>query len=163
MRGSGGFASRARAFPFDPDSILVREPGVLLAPHFLGALHEELSQQLGAEDAALALAQIGFLHGLRDALRVVSERMQAPEATPDLAAAPLALRFRSEPQVRGFVIRAVLQRLRELGVPPVEPAANGTPASTVALPAPANGVHAAATSGHAAVPAPAGMHNSWPT
>ena len=27
------------------------------------------------------------------------------------------VRFRSEPQVRGFVIRAVLQRLRELGVP----------------------------------------------
>jgi len=27
------------------------------------------------------------------------------------------VRFRSEPQVRGFVIRAVLQRLRELGIP----------------------------------------------
>jgi len=30
------------------------------------------------------------------------------------------VRFRSEPQVRGFVIRAVLQRLRELGLPATE-------------------------------------------
>ncbi len=36
------------------------------------------------------------------------------------------VRFRSEPQVRSFVIRAVLQRLRELGVP----------AAAVAVPAP---------------------------
>ena len=35
------------------------------------------------------------------------------------------VRFRSEPQVRGFVIRAVLQRLRELGRPEGE---NGMPA-----------------------------------
>jgi DNA mismatch repair protein MutL len=34
------------------------------------------------------------------------------------------VRFRSEPQVRGFVIRAVLQRLRELGGAPVAAAPN---------------------------------------
>ncbi len=34
------------------------------------------------------------------------------------------VRFRSEPQVRGFVIRAVLQRLRELGAPAVLPTAD---------------------------------------
>src|SRR4051812_43351903 len=33
------------------------------------------------------------------------------------------VRFRSEPAVRGFVIRSVLQRLRELGAPPSLPQA----------------------------------------
>lgn len=42
------------------------------------------------------------------------------------------VRFRSEPQVRGFVIRAVLQRLRELGV--------ATTAAVPAAPPPASGI-----------------------
>lgn len=55
------------------------------------------------------------------------------------------IRFRSEPAVRGFVIRAVLQRLRELGVgsailPTAQPVGSG------------GGIHAGGTE----VPAPAG-------
>jgi DNA mismatch repair protein MutL len=59
------------------------------------------------------------------------------------------VRFRSEPQVRGFVIRAVLQRLRELGgpsapmaLPSVSPA---TPAAAAGSPIPATPVPAPAT------------------
>ncbi len=56
------------------------------------------------------------------------------------------VRFRSEPQVRGFVIRAVLQRLRELGLP-------AAPALAPAAPPPALPV--AGTSGFSRpVPAP---------
>ena len=44
------------------------------------------------------------------------------------------VRFRSEPQVRGFVIRAVLQRLRELGGGPVlESAATVAPTAAAAV------------------------------
>ena len=49
------------------------------------------------------------------------------------------IRFRSEAAVRGFVIRAVLQRLRELGMPV-----------------------AAAQGGSAVIPAPPGSTPSWP-
>ncbi len=47
------------------------------------------------------------------------------------------VRFRSEPQVRGFVIRSVLQRLRELGAPvvPVVEAKAIRPGEAVTLPA----------------------------
>ena len=56
---------------FDPEALLVREPRVLLDPRFLGALHAELEDELGSEPAAVTLLQIGFLHGLRDALQAV--------------------------------------------------------------------------------------------
>ena len=47
------------------------------------------------------------------------------------------VRFRSEPQVRGFVIRSVLQRLRELGAPvvPVVEAKAIRPGEAVTMPA----------------------------
>jgi hypothetical protein len=58
-------------FGFDPEAVLLKEPGILLDPHFLSALHAELRTELGDGDANLTLLQMGFLHGLQDALRAV--------------------------------------------------------------------------------------------
>lgn len=60
------------ALGFDPDAVLLKEPGILLDPHFLSALQAELRSELGKSDANLTLLQMGFLHGLQDAMRVVS-------------------------------------------------------------------------------------------
>jgi hypothetical protein len=86
---------------FDPESVLVNEPGVLLDPRFLASLHAELEEDMGAEAAAVALLQIGLLHGLRDAARVVGPILSgsAPPATPP-PAPPLAIRFRSNPDAQ---------------------------------------------------------------
>jgi hypothetical protein len=50
----------------------LKEPGILLDPHFLSALHAELQSELGRSEANLTLLQMGFLHGLQDAMRTVS-------------------------------------------------------------------------------------------
>jgi hypothetical protein len=60
------------ALGFDPEAVLLKEPGILLDPHFLSALHAELQSELGKGDANLTLLQMGFLHGLQDAMRVVN-------------------------------------------------------------------------------------------
>jgi len=60
------------ALGFDPQAVLLKEPGILLDPHFLSALHAEFQSELGSSDANLTLLQMGFLHGLQDAMRVVS-------------------------------------------------------------------------------------------
>jgi len=88
------------ALAFDPDSVLVRDAGVLLDPVFMGALHGEFEANLGVEEAWVALLQLGFLHGLRDALQAVSDVYEAvgpgdvepgaagvPATTPGLALA----------------------------------------------------------------------------
>ena len=60
--GRTGRGSRAlAALGFDPNSVLAREPGVLLDPHFLGALHAELEAEFGSEGAATTLMQIGLI------------------------------------------------------------------------------------------------------
>ena len=73
---------------FDPEAVLLKEPGILLDPHFLSALHAELRSELGKSDANLTLLQMGFLHGLQDAMRAVNTAFgpepQSP-AGPSLA------------------------------------------------------------------------------
>ncbi len=59
------------ALGMDLHATLQEEPRFLLDPRLLSALHQELFAQLGPVDARAALVQMGFLHGLRDALRVV--------------------------------------------------------------------------------------------
>jgi DNA mismatch repair protein MutL len=79
------------------------------------------------------------------------------------------VRFRSEPQVRSFVIRSVLQRLRELGTPPggAPAAASGGPGMDPGTPRPEAGLlaaHRPGLIGTGAWPAPlhradlAGLH-----
>ncbi len=69
-------------FGFDPEAVLLKEPGILLDPHFLSALHAELRTELGDGDANLTLLQMGFLHGLQDALRAVQTAFgsESPES-----------------------------------------------------------------------------------
>jgi V4R domain len=54
---------------FGPDTVLMNDPKLFVDGRFLASLLVELEDELGAEDAALALFQIGMLHGLRDAAR----------------------------------------------------------------------------------------------
>lgn len=83
------------ALGFDPDAMLLREPGVLLDPRFLSTLRRELEQQVGGEETSRTLLQIGFLHGLRDASRIVDEGLMGPGGAGMGAASPLPIRFRS--------------------------------------------------------------------
>jgi hypothetical protein len=74
----------------------VREPRLLLDARLLGALHSELVPRLGAEQARATLLQMGFLHGLRDACRVLAASFTRFERCGSHAppTAPLlALRF----------------------------------------------------------------------
>jgi predicted hydrocarbon binding protein/anti-anti-sigma regulatory factor len=88
--GRTGRGSRAlAALGFDPNSVLAREPGVLLDPHFLGALHAELEAEFGSEGAATTLMQIGLIQGLHDAWRAVGDDLGEGIASSP----PLAIRF----------------------------------------------------------------------
>lgn len=55
----------------DLAGMLAREPRVLLNAEFLGSLHAELEEQLDREGAQALLLQLGFVHGLCDALVVL--------------------------------------------------------------------------------------------
>lgn len=79
----------------DLQSTLHEEPRFLLDPTFLGSLHLELHERLEPEDARAALLQLGFLHGLRDALVVMEGSLggsvDGPAASP--AAARVAMQL----------------------------------------------------------------------
>jgi hypothetical protein len=94
-------ADESGVLGFDPDAVLVREPGTLLDTRFLAALRQELELELGTENAELTLLQIGLLHGLRDSARVVGRALGAPSAQAMApTTSPLPLRFRSNPGAR---------------------------------------------------------------
>jgi hypothetical protein len=79
----------------DLGGMLAREPRVLLNADFLGSLHGELEEQLGSEGARTLLLQLGFVHGLCDAL-VVLRTGFAPLEPPcqgKAAATNLAIRL----------------------------------------------------------------------
>ncbi len=91
----------ASALLFDPEALLVREPRVLLDPRFLGALHAELEDEFGREPANTTLLQIGFLHGLRDALRAVNQLAQAGDESAFAALpSPLPTQLRATPAAK---------------------------------------------------------------
>jgi anti-anti-sigma regulatory factor len=78
------------------DDGLVDEPRLLADARLLAALHADLRRRHGEEGAARALLQAGFVHGLRDALRMRRVgAMGAPGAPPARAAAcpAVAMRF----------------------------------------------------------------------
>jgi hypothetical protein len=56
------------ALGLDLEDLLRQEPRMLLDREFLGSLHAELGRRLTPVEARGALLQLGFLHGLRDAL-----------------------------------------------------------------------------------------------
>ena len=65
------------ALGLDLESSLGGEPRFLMDARFLGALHGELDQELGPEEAFGALLQMGFVHGLRDAADVTTAEAEA--------------------------------------------------------------------------------------
>jgi len=84
------------ALGFDPEAVLLKEPGILLDPHFLTALHAELRSELGNSDANLTLLQMGFLHGLQDAMRSVSAAFGCEQPEPQSSVGPsLAFQMRA--------------------------------------------------------------------
>ena len=58
------------ALGFGPDTALMNDPKLFVDGRFLASLMIELSEEIGARKASLALFQIGLLHGLRDAARL---------------------------------------------------------------------------------------------
>ncbi len=87
------------ALGFDPDALWVRDAGLLFDPHFLGALHAELIDELGPEEAHATLLQIGFLQGMRESQRVL-DASQAPQGKdpggPSTSPLPMQLRMSGE-------------------------------------------------------------------
>jgi hypothetical protein len=67
-RGARLLTQELAALGLDLEGLLRQEPRMLLDREFLGSLHLELSQRLTPARARAALLQLGFLHGLRDAL-----------------------------------------------------------------------------------------------
>ena len=60
------------ALGFGPEANLMTEPRLFVDELLLGALIVEFEDELGYEEAARTLFQIGLVHGLRDADRVVA-------------------------------------------------------------------------------------------
>lgn len=75
---------------FGPDTVLMNDPKLFVDSHFLASLLAELDDDLNEQDAALALFQIGLLHGLRDAARMshdhadgsLTRSVEGAETTP---------------------------------------------------------------------------------
>jgi hypothetical protein len=72
----------AREIGFDADAVLARDSRVVLDPNFLAALHGELARELGPEQTATTLLQMGFLHGLQDVTRALAATADARPERP---------------------------------------------------------------------------------
>ena len=82
---------------FDPAAVLLKEPGILLDPNFLSALHRELRSELGTNEADLSLLQMGFLHGLQDGMRARDDVFdEHREQSKCMVAPPLAIQLRTD-------------------------------------------------------------------
>ena len=111
MTGGSPLQSPAlAALGLDLESTLNEEPRFLLDMCFLGALHSELVEHLGRDEAHATLLQLGMLHGLRDAALVL--RAGFGQGALELAAGSpatprLAIRFAAQPAspADGFEIR----------------------------------------------------------
>ena len=95
---------------FDPSSVLMREPGALIEPHFLTTLYSELEVEHGVAEAAITLLQIGFLHGLKDARHLLDLVSTAPsEAHAPSTHPQLAIQFQNRPPPPGLAAAIELQ------------------------------------------------------
>jgi V4R domain len=68
---------------FDPEALLDRDSHVLLDAAFLATLHAELVRDLEPEESAATLLQMGFLHGLQDALRALAVAAEVRPGAPE--------------------------------------------------------------------------------
>ena len=82
---------------FGPDTVLMNDPKLFVDSRFLASLLVELDDELNEQDAALALFQIGLLHGLRDAARIshghADESLTSPVEGTETT--PLVMRWTS--------------------------------------------------------------------
>jgi V4R domain/Activator of aromatic catabolism len=83
---------RLEALGIDLEGSLLDEPRFLTDSAFLGALHAELREELGADAAAAVLTQLGFARGLFDASRLVRDDF-APDWSPVERPAPIPARL----------------------------------------------------------------------
>jgi len=88
------------ALGLDLADTLREEPRFLTDAAFIGALHLELRERLGARDAHAALLQLGFLHGLRDALELVTRGLRATGPANQNGRPRLALALEAAPGTR---------------------------------------------------------------
>ena len=87
---------------FEPSSVLIRESGSLIEPNFLSTLYSELEAEHGVAEAAATLLQIGFLHGLKDAQRLLDGAFVAqPDTRPTSEHLQLAIQFQNRPPPPG--------------------------------------------------------------
>ncbi|HME73447.1 MAG TPA: V4R domain-containing protein [Myxococcota bacterium] len=92
----------------DPHDELAREPRLLCDSRLLGALHAEFGERLGPGGAAATLLQLGYLHGLRDGLRLLrcgflDAARAAAEAFPTSPRLAIRLDARPTGSTRGAI------------------------------------------------------------
>ncbi len=93
------------ALGLDLADTLREEPRFLTDTSFIGALHMELRERLGRADAHAALLQLGFLHGLRDALELVTRGLRSSAPASATGRPRLALALDSAPVTDGQPLR----------------------------------------------------------
>jgi len=89
--------ARLTELGFGPDTALMNDPKLFVDGRFLASLLVELDDELDEQNAALALFQIGLLHGLRDAARMSHGHDDFSPTTPTAAAetTPLVMQWTS--------------------------------------------------------------------
>jgi len=95
---AAGSLDLLNALGFGPEALLMNEPRLFIDRRFLASLVLELEAEFDDGTASIVLFQIGLLHGLRDAHRVIVEEfLGAPQrdlhSTPFSDPTPLAIRF----------------------------------------------------------------------
>lgn len=85
--GSWPDLAALRTLGFGLDAALMNDPKLFVDRRFLAALLDQFERELGPEESAAMLFQVGLLHGMRDAMRAVD----AGAGTS--GAAPLAMRL----------------------------------------------------------------------
>jgi anti-anti-sigma regulatory factor len=98
-------ARELAALGLDLADTLREEPRFLTDVAFIGALHLELRDRLGPSDAHTALLQLGFLHGLRDALELVTRGLRVAGPASQTGRPRLALALETAPATRGTPLR----------------------------------------------------------
>lgn len=93
------------ALGLDLADTLREEPRFLTDTSFIGALHMELRERLGPADSHSALMQLGFLHGLRDALELVTHGLRSAAPASTAGRPRLALALDSAPATSGQPLR----------------------------------------------------------
>ena len=104
-------AQELAALGLDLGNTLREDPRFLTDGAFLGALHLELRERLGEGDARAALLQLGFLHGLRDALELLTRGLHGgPSGARATRSRPrVALVLERVPQTAGGALRGAFR------------------------------------------------------